>query len=151
MKRNRMKRRTVLLAAATGLAVQLAPKVLSKELKTTMAVFYGKEPITVGRVHLNTPPLAENGNSVSLVVDVDSPMTDSNYVQEIRIFADKNPVPNLASYRLFPSSGKAKIATRIRLSNSQIITAVARMNDGTLWSGTSETIVTLAACVEPLL
>lgn len=146
-----MKRRTLLLGAATGFAIQLAPSVYSKELKQTIALFYGLEKMTEGRVHLKTPPLAENGNSVSLEVEVDSPMTENDFVTEIRIFADKNPVPNLASYRFFPTSGKAKTATRIRLSNSQVITAVARMNDGTLWSGTSETIVTLAACVEPLL
>ncbi len=146
-----MKRRTVIVGAAVGLAVQLVPSVLAGKLKKTVSEFYGQENITAGRVHLKTPPLAENGNSVSLVVEVDSPMTEKNYVQEIRIFADKNPVPNLASYRLSPDSGKAKVATRIRLSNSQIIVAVARMNDGTLWSGSSETIVTLAACVEPLL
>jgi sulfur-oxidizing protein SoxY len=146
-----MKRRTVIVGAAVGLAVQLAPTVFAGKLKNTMTEFYRQETITVGKVRLKIPPLAENGNSVSLVVEVDSPMTDESYVQEIRIFADKNPVPNLASYRLSPASGKAKVATRIRLSNSQVITAVARMNDGTLWSGSAETIVTLAACVEPLL
>ena len=146
-----MKRRTLLLGAATGLALQLAPHVYAKRLKATMALFYGEEAITVGRVHLKTPPLAENGNSVSLVVDVESPMTENDYVREIRIFADNNPVPMLASYQFSPAAGKAGVATRIRLSNSQIITAVARLNDGTLWSGSSETIVTLAACVDPLL
>lgn len=146
-----MKRRTFIVGTASGLAVQFVPDTLSAVAKQNIAKVYGLERIVSDRVQLKTPPLAENGNSVSLVVEVDSPMTEDDYVQEIRIFAEKNPVPNLATYWLFPGTGKAKIATRIRLSGSQIITAVARMNDGTLWSGTSKTIVTLAACIEPLL
>ena len=36
----------------------------------------------------------------------------------------------------------------MRLNDSQMVTAVAEMSDGTYWSGTSEVIVTLPACVE---
>ena len=44
--------------------------------------------------------------------------------------------------------GRAQVATRIRLADSQKLVAIAEMSDGTLWSDTAEVIVTLAACLE---
>ena len=39
-------------------------------------------------------------------------------------------------------------ATRIRLADSQTVTAIAEMSDGSLWSDSVEVIVTIAACLE---
>jgi len=96
------------------------------------------------------PALVENGNTVSLVVVVDSPMTASDYVKTIHIFNEKNPQPNVISVHLGPRAGKAKISTRFRLADTQTVTAIAEMSDGTFWSATAEVIVTMAACVEEL-
>ena len=112
-----------------------------------MALFYGDEAITVGRVHLKTPPLAENGNSVSLVVDVESPMTEDDFVRKIALLSPKNPIPLISTYTLSPRTGKAEVSTRIRLAGTQTLTVIAEMNDGSLWSGSAQTVVTLAACV----
>lgn len=104
-------------------------------------------PVSEGRVNLTLPPLAENGNSVSLEVEVESPMTPQDHVRAIYVFADKNPLPDVARFHLNGDSGRARVATRIRLADSQTIAAVAQLNDGTLFSGTAEIIVTLAACI----
>ena len=109
---------------------------------------FGDTPIQPGRVTMKMPALSENGNSVPLSIDVDSPMTAQDHVSSIQVFTEKNPLPNVAKYYLGPRSGKASIATRIRLADTQIITTIAQMSDGSLWSGTAETIVTLAACSE---
>ena len=51
---------------------------------------------------------------------------------------------------LGPRAGRAQIATRIKLADSQRIVAVAAMSDGSFWAGEAEIIVTIAACVEDL-
>ena len=150
-----MHRRDLLTYALTcgtgGLLLSLLPIPLTAQVKQTLASVYGTRPIESGRVQLKIPALAENGHSVALTVTVQSPMTAADYVSEIRIFAPKNPVPQLARYQLYPGTGKAAVSSRIRLSDTQVITAVAAMHDGSLWAGSTETIVTLAACIEPLL
>ena len=57
-------------------------------------------------------------------------------------------LPYVIAVHLGPSAGKAKIATRIRLADSQTLTAIAEMSDGTFWSASTDVVVTLAACVE---
>ncbi len=146
-----MKRRQLLVNGAGLIALQLIPLRSAALALPAIDKTYIGETIKVGRIRLKAPALAENGNSVPLEVEVESPMTAADHVQEIRIFADKNPVPLVATFRLSAASGRARISTRIRYADSQTITAIARMSDGTLWSGTAKTIVTMAACVEPLI
>jgi sulfur-oxidizing protein SoxY len=40
------------------------------------------------------------------------------------------------------------LSTRIRLSDTQTVVAIAEMSDGSFWSGSAEVVVTLAACME---
>ena len=47
-------------------------------------------------------------------------------------------------------SGRASIATRVRLADTENVVAVARLSDGSWWSDTQFVIVTLAACLEEL-
>jgi sulfur-oxidizing protein SoxY len=85
---------------------------------------------------------------VPCTVTVDSPMTANDYVRAIHIFNEKNPQPNVISVKLGPRAGKAGFSTRIRLADTQNITAIAEMSDGSCWSDEVFVIVTLAACVE---
>ena len=93
------------------------------------------------------PPISENGYSVPLSVAVESPMTETDHVVRIAVFAEKNPLPDVARFELGPNAGVAHVRTRIRLGDSQRIRAIAEMSDGSLWTGYAFTIVTLAACV----
>ena len=108
----------------------------------------GGAPMTEGRVKVELPPLAENGNSVSMTVSVDSPMSASDRVTSIHVFSEKNPIVDVVKIYLSPRAGHARVTTSIRLATTQTITAIAAMSDGSFWSGTAEVIVTLAACTE---
>ena len=101
-----------------------------------------------GRVSIIMPELAENGNTVAMTVTVESPMTAADHVKAIHILADKNPIARVVSFHLGPRSGRAKVASNIRLATTQVVTAVAEMSDGSFWTGTQEVIVTLAACLD---
>ena len=108
---------------------------------------FGDKPITEGRVTVKVPPIAENGNSVSVGVIVDSPMSADDHVTRIGIFSPRNPIAEIARFELGPRAGRAEIATRMRMAGTQRVRAVAEMSDGTLWQGAASTVVTLAACV----
>ena len=60
----------------------------------------------------------------------------------------EKPDPNIFAAYLSPRSGTANITTRVRLADSQRIWAIAQMSDGSFWSGSAETLVTLSACTE---
>jgi sulfur-oxidizing protein SoxY len=118
------------------------------ELEAAIRAFVGEAPVQEGRVTLDIPPLAENGNSVPLTVTVDSPMTEEDFVRRIAIFNEKNPQPQVAQFQLGPRAGRATISTRMRLATSQQVTAIAELSDGSFWADRGNVIVTLAACVE---
>jgi sulfur-oxidizing protein SoxY len=110
----------------------------------------GTAPINKGKVKLDLPALVENGNGVPLAVSVDSPMTEANYVKAIHVFTEKNPLPNVVSFHLGPRAGRASVATRVRLADTQTVVAICELSDGSFWSGSVDVVVTLAACLEEL-
>jgi sulfur-oxidizing protein SoxY len=110
----------------------------------------GDATIRNGKVRLDLPPLIDNGNVVALAVAVDSPMTPADHVKAIHVFNEKNPQPNLVSVYLGPRAGRARIFARVRLADSQTITAIAQLSDGSFWQATQDVIVTTAACAEEL-
>ena len=146
-----IRRRDLIKAGGSAIALLSLPLPVRGAVATLLAEDFGTRPITEDRVRLRVPALAENGNSVPLDVSVDSPMSANDFVQALHIYAEKNPEPRVAKIRFFPGSGKAEISTRIRFSDSQVIVAVAEMSDGSLWSASGKTIVTIAACVDQIL
>lgn len=108
----------------------------------------GGATVQPGRVKLDLPVLADNGNSVSLKVSVDSSMTAASYVKSIHIYAARNPRPNVANFYLGPRAGRAQVSTRVRLGGSQRVLAVAALSDGSFWSATADVVVTLSACYD---
>ena len=99
-----------------------------------------------GKVTLKAPEIAENGNAVPLTVTVDSEMSEKSYVKAIYVAADGNPNPGVAVFEMTPLSGKAEIALRVRLQQTQKLVAVAEMNDGTLYTASREIKVTIGGC-----
>ena len=147
-------RRDWLAGAAAITGYVLLPMPLSAtpaDMQKAMREAFGDASIETGRVALTLPALAENGNSVRLSVAVDSPMTENDHVQFVQLFAEANPLPDIARFELNALSGRAEIETRIRLAAEQRVVAVAGMNDGSLWSGSASIVVTIAACLEGLI
>ncbi len=146
------RRRFLAGTAATAAVVVVLPLAPASATPDSMAEaikkVVGNTTPTEGRVKLDVPPLVENGNSVSLVVSVDSPMTVADHVKAIHVFNEKNPQPNVFSARLGPRNGKAIVGARIKLGDSQRIVAIAETSDGKFWMAGADVIVTLAACLE---
>ena len=98
------------------------------------------------KVTLKAPEIAENGMAVPLTVSVDSEMSDKSYVKALYIAADGNPNPPVAIYEFTPLAGKAEVALRVKLSQTQNFIAVAEMNDGSLFRASREVKVTIGGC-----
>lgn len=155
VRNNSRSRRDLLKAAGAVAGCTALASMPSQPARATPAAmaeavrnFVGEARVTKGKVTLDIPPLVENGNSVPCAVSVDSAMTKADYVKVIHIFNEKNPQPHIISVTLGPRAGRAEFSTRIRLADSQTVTAIAELSDGTFWSGTADVIVTLAACIE---
>ncbi len=118
------------------------------EAMEAIAKIVGSQTPRDGRVKLVIPPLVENGNLVVLKISVDSPMTAQDYVQAIHVIAEGNPLPNIFSAIFTPRSGTANITTRVRLSETQRVWAIAQMSDGSFWQGYADTLVAISACTE---
>jgi sulfur-oxidizing protein SoxY len=101
-----------------------------------------------GKIKLQIPRLADNGNSVAVKLTVESPMTESDYVRGIYLFSEKNPRPVIARFHLAPETGRAEVTTRIRLAGTQRVVAIAELSDGSFWSDVEEVAVTLSACLD---
>jgi sulfur-oxidizing protein SoxY len=155
MARKRRSRREVLQIAgalaggATALRLSIRPARATPEaMQDAVRAAIGEAQVKKGKVTLDLPPIVENGNSVPCTVSVESPMTATDYVKAIHVFNEKNPQPNVISVKLGPRAGRAAFSTRIRLADSQTVTAIAELSDGSCWSDDIDVIVTLAACIE---
>ena len=99
-----------------------------------------------GAVTLDIPEIAENGNAVKVGFEVDSPMTDADYVKAVHVLADGNPTPDVASFNFTPVNGVCGATTRMRLAKTQNITVLAEMSDGSFQQATGKIKVTIGGC-----
>ncbi len=143
------RREALTLAAVAGLAAFLAPKMLLAD-EAAVAVeikkLYGDKKMESGKVKLDVPEIAENGLVVPINIDVESPMTDLDYVKAVHVFADGNPLPGVVSYKFTPACGKASASTRMRLAQTQNIVCIAEMSNGNLHMAKSNVKVTIGGC-----
>ena len=149
-----MERREFLIAAGgvvAGLGSLLAvepARATGPAMQEAIRKVVGAARVNTGRVKLDLPPLSENGNTVPLAVSVESPMTEADHVRAIHVFTEKNPQPDVVSFHLGPRAGRASVATRIRLADTQTVVAISELSDGSFWSASAAVVVTLAACLE---
>jgi sulfur-oxidizing protein SoxY len=138
-------------AAGLGLASVIAvepARATPVAMQEAIRKVVGPARVDPGRVKLELPPLVENGNTVPLAVSVESPMTAADHVKALHLFTEKNPQPDVASFRFGPRAGRASMATRIRLADTQTVVAICELSDGSFWSASASVVVTLAACLE---
>jgi sulfur-oxidizing protein SoxY len=138
-------------ALASAAEAQLPPniaEVRKAALDEAIRKVVGNAKVQQGRVKLELPPLVDNGNAVPLSVEVESPMTAADHVKAIHVFTERNPQPYVVTAHLGPRAGRARIATRARIADTGLVTAIAQMSDGSFWSDSVKVIVTLSACLE---
>ncbi|MCE5387325.1 MAG: thiosulfate oxidation carrier protein SoxY [Acidithiobacillus sp.] len=120
----------------------------AKVLDQAMTDSIGKTSIPVSaKVSLKAPTIAENGGSVPVTIEVDSPMTADDYISTVWLFVDHNPTPLASQFNFTPACGKAYIQERIKMAKTDNVRVVAKTNKGELMaSAPKEVKVTIGGC-----
>lgn len=144
-------RRQTLFAGAAALSAatfgySAGPAFAANDIDELTKKFTGGKTPTAGKVKLDLPEIAENGNTVPMTVSVESPMTEQSHVTEVLVLADGNPRAGVVTFRFSPASGIAEANTRIRLASTQNIVAIAKMNDGSFYTASKQVKVTIGGC-----
>jgi sulfur-oxidizing protein SoxY len=134
------------MLAAAGLGASIGPALAANDADDLIKKFTGGKVPSQGRVKLDLPEIAENGNTVPMTVSVESPMTAQSHVTDVLVVADGNPRAGVVTFHFSPASGVAEANTRIRLAKTQNVIAVAKMNDGSFFTGSKEVKVTIGGC-----
>jgi sulfur-oxidizing protein SoxY len=137
------------LAGAGALGVTLLPlraEATPADVLAAIGKTLGGKSPKEGRIEITLPEIAENGGVVPLKVAVESPMSDADHVKRVHVYADGNPLPDVATYHFGPHNGKAEFSLRLRLAKSQKIVCVVEMSDGTAFMAAREIKVTLGGC-----
>jgi sulfur-oxidizing protein SoxY len=101
------------------------------------------------KLKVELPQIAEDGGSVAIAIDSSLPVSGAVQVSRIYIISDKNRRPMLAKFSFTPESGRASVATSVRLATSTDVRVVAEMNDGTLYAVSKHVRVTISGCDLP--
>ncbi|MGO4736427.1 thiosulfate oxidation carrier protein SoxY [Bosea sp. 2KB_26] len=145
-------RRDIVVGAAAGIGLAALPNAVMAATQPALSELIarltdGAVPER-GRITLEIPALVENGNSVDTRIVVESPMTEADHVRWIHLIAEKNPFPDMARFHLGPRSGRAEVATTLRLATSQKVTVVAALSTGGYLMSDADVVVTLSACID---
>ena len=97
-------------------------------------------------IYLDLPEIAENGNQVKVSFEMDSPMTESDYIKSVYILSDGNPSHNVAKFSFTPQMGSCSATTRMRLSKTQNVYLLAESNNGQFLMTNAKVKVTIGGC-----
>jgi len=130
-------RRELFLASAAGVASVTIVSLAKAhddvdEAAELIKRLTGRIAIASDRLHLVMPRTFPNGYTVPLNVEIDSPMTENDYVRYVRVVAPRNPLIEVATFHFFPQLSQPRVSTRIRLAEPQDVLTFAELNDGTL-------------------
>jgi sulfur-oxidizing protein SoxY len=142
------RREALALAAGAAGAVALGAKeaLAKNDADEAIKKFTGGKTPVEGKVKLDLPEIAENGNTVPMTIVVDSPMTEASHVTDVLVVANENPRSGVVTFHFSPASGVAEANTRIRLAATQDVIAVAKMNDGSFYMASKQVKVTIGGC-----
>jgi len=134
------RREVLVLGAGSALLpfVAAAPAYASLTDDAIAALTGGAE-LGSGAITLTAPEIAENGNTVP--IDVAAPGAS-----KIVLYADGNPVPDVATYNFGGLNPSQSASTRIRLAKSQNVVAIAQMQDGSWQMAKAAVKVTIGGC-----
>lgn len=97
------------------------------------AFFAGKTIEPADFIKLEGPRRAESGAQVPVTLTIDKAPDAPDAIKKVYLIVDANPIPLAAIYNFTPLSGKAQIATRIRMETDSYIHAVGETADGKLY------------------
>lgn len=148
---DRLTRRQVLAGSGGALTLTVLPRALSAasvpetgDLRDLFKTHFGDQVPLPGGVRLDVSRLVESGLSVAVSVRGDDPQDPP---EALFLFMPRNPEPWGLEAHFHPPA-LPELATRIRLSATQNLTAVGRWADGRLGLDSVTVLVTRGACID---
>jgi len=133
-------RRDVLVLGAASATLSLSGlPVFASATDDAIMAFTGGTDASEGGIVLTAPEIAENGNTVPIVVEAPGAVA-------ISVFATGNPSPDVVTFNFGPLAGSQTGSTRIRLAGTQEVVAIAKMADGTFRKTSATVKVTIGGC-----
>lgn len=132
-------RRQMLVTSGAALASVVGLPAFASATDDLIAELTGGASLGSGVISLDTPEIAENGNTVPVGVSAEG-------AKSITLYADGNPVPNVATFKFGPLNANRSASTRIRLAQTQNVVAIAEMEDGSWQMAKAEVKVTIGGC-----
>lgn len=149
-------RRDVLVGAGSGaLLLMLGQQAAAQDAKAPAAVplfdqaldaILGEAKPLPGKITLEIPEIAENGNTVPYAIAIDSPMTPADHVRAIHVLSTANPLPQIATFGLTPLAGRAVVTSRMRLAKTQDVVVLAELSTRRFIIGRKTVKVTIGGC-----
>ncbi|UUP16587.1 thiosulfate oxidation carrier protein SoxY [Nitratireductor thuwali] len=148
---NGMSRRRALIMGGSALLASLpfsgaAAQGVWRESTDARAVIGAATPTTEG-ISLHLPNVSDSGTFLPLRLSVKHSKDD--FPDTVHVIAPENPFPRVAVFGFTPLAGRARIATRIRLDDSQTVIAVARMRSGAVRVAERAIRIASSGCITP--
>ena len=133
-------RRGMIALGAGAAAVALMPALPAHAaVDDAIQAFTGGAAVGEGGITLDTPEIAENGNTVPVSVSAPGAVA-------IMLLAAGNPNPDVGTFTFGPLAASQSASTRIRLASTQDVIAIAKMADGSFVQAKNEVKVTIGGC-----
>ncbi|MDX2155185.1 MAG: thiosulfate oxidation carrier protein SoxY [Hyphomicrobiaceae bacterium] len=149
-------RRDVLIGAGAAAAVLGLAKVAGaadpskatpqSPLEQALDKILGDAKPQPGKITVELPEIAENGNTVPYAIAIDSPMTEADHIKAVHVLASANPLPNVASFHFTPLSGRAYVSSRMRLAKTQEVVILAELSTAKFIVARRSVKVTIGGC-----
>jgi sulfur-oxidizing protein SoxY len=102
------------LAASLGPAAAADPDAAWGDIREML---FAEREIQDGRgvIHLAAPQRAHDAAIVPIEIVAEIPQTPERYIRTVHLVIDQDPAPVAGVFHLTPESGRATIATRVRI------------------------------------
>ena len=140
----------LVLSTALGMASLLPMSVMAQSdrtafqlqcVKAAISKVTHNAPILESKdIQIDAPSIAEDGSEVKVSVITDK----LKNVEQISLFAEKNPTPLVASYSM-PKGVALQVGSRIKMRGSQDIVAIVKA-DGKFYRSRKHIKITIGGC-----
>ena len=146
-----MRRRALLAAGGALVVLRVSPvRAAADELPPLADLDHflaGRVP-RFGRLALDIPRLADNGNAIPLRISMTGLFASGSELRSIRLYAEKNPAPLMARFDFPVPPARADVDARVRLAGTQRIAAIAELANDELHAAVADVDVTISACLD---